>query len=411
MTLSIDNHLRTYGAAPSQQFGMPVIPGATQYHASPLDWISESARAIGGLAIPILGAGVLGGALLGRNGGMLRIAGMALAGGVGAAASAIVGAHLIGAARPDASSRIGVPNPIPVTEGPESLRVMTWNIHAGYGGPESSAGGAAQLERLARDIERAHPDVVVMQEVTDYRQANGHIDQTQWLADRLHADSAAFAPAVRYPDGSSQGVAILTFNGATLDSARALQLGDLYGDGTVRRLVQPLGGIVEKLGIDTSHSTLFRPRQPRNALEAMVQTPAGNTVRVIGTHLSGVGPNSGGNMTDSQERQVGGLLPAINAWKGPTVFAGDFNVRAQTVWGQHERDMLASVGMRDAFSAVGIPPDSPDRASFGEGPDVRIDHVYASDQVTVNDTFVDRTDIGASDHNPVITDLSIGPQP
>src|SRR5690606_26766090 len=102
----------------------------------------------------------------------------------------------------------------------EPLRVMSFNIHGGTGPKGAAFGGADEIERIARLIERERPDVVLLQEVNDASVQNGFANVLEQLADRLDADGAVLTPAVRNATGREFGNAVLTLNGVEIADAR-----------------------------------------------------------------------------------------------------------------------------------------------------------------------------------------------
>lgn len=90
-----------------------------------------------------------------------------------------------------------IPSPI---ENNASLRVLTWNIHYGYG-PIMDHGRSLnraqvieQLEAIAHHIRRLNPDIVALQEVDRGALRSHHIDQLVWLAESTSMPWSAWAP-------------------------------------------------------------------------------------------------------------------------------------------------------------------------------------------------------------------------
>jgi endonuclease/exonuclease/phosphatase family metal-dependent hydrolase len=88
-------------------------------------------------------------------------------------------------------------------EQPRTVRVLTYNIHHGEGTDRR-----LDLERLARVIESAKPDLVALQEVDRGTQRTGEVDQATVLGEltRLHA---VFGKAMDY-QGGGYGLAVLS---------------------------------------------------------------------------------------------------------------------------------------------------------------------------------------------------------
>tara|TARA_Y100001934_G_scaffold184825_1_gene218330 strand:- start:61 stop:1263 length:1203 start_codon:yes stop_codon:yes gene_type:complete len=80
--------------------------------------------------------------------------------------------------------------PSPGAEGPENLKVLTWNIHYGVGPKDdlhdrrSPEEVRAVLERIAAAIRQADPDIVLLQEVDFEADRSGGLDQLAFLQDR-----------------------------------------------------------------------------------------------------------------------------------------------------------------------------------------------------------------------------------
>ena len=83
------------------------------------------------------------------------------------------------------------------------LRVMTYNIHHGEG-----TDGRIDLERIAKVIRDAKPDLVALQEVDKNVKRSGEIDQTSELA-RLTQMHGRFGKQIPY-EGGDYGQAVLS---------------------------------------------------------------------------------------------------------------------------------------------------------------------------------------------------------
>jgi len=79
--------------------------------------------------------------------------------------------------------------PPPVVQPAGSIRVFTYNVHAGI-----NTAGQLDLEELAREIEAEQPDVVALQELSRGWVVNGSVDMLSWLAKRLNM-AYAFTPS------------------------------------------------------------------------------------------------------------------------------------------------------------------------------------------------------------------------
>ncbi len=83
------------------------------------------------------------------------------------------------------------------------IRVLSYNIHHGEG-----IDGKLDLERIARVIKSASPDIVSLQEVDKRTERSQGVDQAKELA-RLTGMKYAYGPSMGYDDGK-YGNAILT---------------------------------------------------------------------------------------------------------------------------------------------------------------------------------------------------------
>lgn len=86
---------------------------------------------------------------------------------------------------------------------PTVLRVFCWNIHHGVG-----EDGKRDLDRIAKVIRDAKPDLVALQEVDQNCARSGKIDQTAELA-KLTGMTGVFGKAMDF-DGGAYGQAILS---------------------------------------------------------------------------------------------------------------------------------------------------------------------------------------------------------
>lgn len=88
-------------------------------------------------------------------------------------------------------------------DSPPSLRILSYNIHHGAG-----LDGKIDLERIARVIQSASPDIVSLQEVDRKTKRSGGLDQAARLAD-LTGMNLVFGSSMLY-QGGQYGNAILT---------------------------------------------------------------------------------------------------------------------------------------------------------------------------------------------------------
>lgn len=284
-------------------------------------------------------------------------------------------------------------------QGSEGVRVMTFNIRGGIG-QTGSKPTARNLQGVAEAVKRHRPDVVLLQEVDDFATRSAWSDNIDTLARTLQPSGFVAATPTRYTTGRGQHVGIMTFNGFSIDNARNVISPEPVGDGTLRRVGGVVGSLLNVVKVKPPANSL-RNYQPRNTVDALVRTPGGAIMHVASTHLGGT---NGPNPEKTQSTQLAPVLAALQGWNGPTLFGGDLNIRSGTKFGEREKELLGKQGLRDAFTAVGIDPNSAERVSTPTG--ARIDRVYASPHFAAKKIFVDRTN-NSSDHWPVIADFSL----
>jgi len=95
----------------------------------------------------------------------------------------------------------------PVTPPPatDTILVMTWNIRFGAGRTPWFGDGCGDrvifsegeivrfLSGIAREVNRLHPDILLLQEMDVQSKRSAYIDQVQWLLDRTYFDYASYA--------------------------------------------------------------------------------------------------------------------------------------------------------------------------------------------------------------------------
>ncbi len=241
----------------------------------------------------------------------------------------------------------------------EALRLMTYNVHACRG-----MDGRFSVERIARVIARARPDVVCLQELDQERRRSGHVDQVHEIAGRL-AKSYRFHAVSEADDGR--------FGNAVLSSRplRLVEHGALPALGTRLRL------------------------EPRGVL--WVEVEVGDVrLQVLNTHLS---------ILDRERRiQVEGLVEWVGRARsaGPLVLVGDMNATRDSSVGRRLASVLGDVVEPHALARTV-------RTWSGRLPLLRIDHVFATPDVRARHVTIPRRRLerAASDHLPVVVDLEI----
>lgn len=222
------------------------------------------------------------------------------------------------------------------------LRLMTYNVHFGYDGRQTPS-----LEDIARTIEGASPDVVLLQEIMRGGSLAAQHDALGWLASRLGM-TYVFAPTV----------------------------GDAFGNAVLTRL--PVES-VERI-------SFVRPAPLRHSPRgAMLVRIAG--IDLVNTHLDEYVDAASAAVREDQLRVI------LREWgqRRPVVIAGDLNA----IPGSAAIALLTGAGFADLAG-----PDSTSPAAL---PDKRIDHVFA---IGVRSVASRTLPSRASDHLPVVVDLA-----
>jgi endonuclease/exonuclease/phosphatase family metal-dependent hydrolase len=247
-----------------------------------------------------------------------------------------------------------------------SFRAMTYNVHRCRG-----LDRAWSPERIAEVIASCHPDVVALQEVDVRRARSGRIDQAEAIARDLGMD-LQFFPTISIME-ELYGDAILT-----RWPARTVKATALPGLG--------LPGL-----------------EPRGALWSSI-TIGNATIQVINTHLSFVGRE--------RLRQVETLLGAEwlghEACREPVILMGDLNATTRS---RTYRSLTSK--LRDPYRLIQRLGNRPSKATFPTRyPTLRLDYILIGPSVEVLDVNTIGTPLArfASDHLPVVAELSVGVQ-
>lgn len=245
------------------------------------------------------------------------------------------------------------------------LRILTWNIHHCEG-----MDGKCRPARIADVIARFAPDVVALQEVDRNRRRSDLLDQAAEIAARLGLNERFFP--VESSDDEQYGLALLSRH-AFLETQTGLLS-------------------------DTGRG--FR-REARGVMRSLVDW-AGDPVHVLNTHL--------GLTARERRRQVDTLLSSD--WLGgipdsePVILCGDLNAGPDSpVLRELSRRFTcvqrAAVGHRPQNTFASIVPVR------------RIDHILVSPHFRVASVTVPTSQFirSASDHLPVVTELTRVPDP
>ncbi len=240
-------------------------------------------------------------------------------------------------------------------------RILTYNVHRCVG-----ADRRLDVGRVAEVIARLKPDIVALQELDVGRARTGGVDQAHQIARRLKM-AFHFHPALRVEE-ELYGDAILT-----IYPERLIQTGPLPGHPAIPRL------------------------EPRGAVWLSAEIE-GKPLQVINTHL-GLVP---------KEQQLQAAWLDGPSWldhpmrKGPTILLGDFNATSSSVV---YRTLCAKLA-----AARRLAPTKSATSTFPSTlPVLRIDHIFVSPEIKVEDVFVpfDQLTRTASDHLPLVMDFSV----
>lgn len=239
---------------------------------------------------------------------------------------------------------------------PVTLRVLSYNIRHGDGMDRH-----IDLERVAKVIREANPDLVAVQEVDRGVKRSSGVDQPAELA-RLTGMHAFFEKNIEFQGGD-------------------------YGNAVLSRL---------PVEYHKNHPLpQSQPREQRGALEVRVRV-SGRPITFIATHLDY-------HPTDAER------LASIAMFKGmvercgkmPVIIAGDFNASPDS------EVLKRAVGfLRDTFDPAG-----PDRFTFpADAPHDRIDYILYTQYPTLK--CVEYRIIPeplASDHRPILAVFTVSP--
>lgn len=230
----------------------------------------------------------------------------------------------------------------PVANDLSFIRLMTWNIHGArtfFGKPD--------LHRVIAFVQRHAPDIVGLQEVDARRCGEPAFDV---LAESLGTHRAE-ARMIMAPEGD-------------------------YGHVLLTRYP-----IIES----RLHDISVARREPRAALEAIIETPSGR-LHVVAVHL--------GLSLRERHNQVGKLAALATSSPLPTVMLGDFND-----WFWHGSVQWA---LRETF-----PGRSRFRTFPAAFPLFRLDRIYCRPAHILQRVLTDPDARRVSDHLPVIADIAL----
>ncbi len=246
-------------------------------------------------------------------------------------------------------------------EGFFPMRVMSYNIHSGFG-----VDGTMDLEAIAQVIEDSQAEIVGLQEVSRGQLISGVADQVAFFQERLGFDYVEF-----------YGTTDPTFGNAILSRHPIREVTEVY----LPQVGTPLR---------------------RGYLGAAIQFGA-DEILFISTHLQHVNDPD----VHDQDPEVD-LYPVhheqietiLTKWGGvePAILVGDFNARP----GWRQLEELMAAGWVDSWAEVGAGDGF---TSNSANPQHRIDYVFHTPDLAVADAGVIQS--RASDHFPVVVDLEL----
>jgi endonuclease/exonuclease/phosphatase family metal-dependent hydrolase len=227
-----------------------------------------------------------------------------------------------------------------------TLRVLDWNIH-------SAVNAAGQLDPagVAQEIDRQHPDVVVLQEVARGWLIAGTTDLAEWLS--MHEGLRyAWAPAA---DGQFGNLVLSRF---PIVQARAVPLP--YGAGP----------------------------QHRSFVQVTLDVGGGRQATVVGAHLE---TKAG---TDTRAKQIRAILADVGE-QDRTIIAGDMNMQPTDV---ADVALFEQAGFKSAQDTTGHSSLSSSRDPNFPGD--RPDWIFGSRDLTFSRFSIPPST--ASDHLPLV---------
>lgn len=258
------------------------------------------------------------------------------------------------------------------------MRLASFNVLHG----RSLADGQVSTERLVAACASLDADVLVLQEIDRNQGRSGHVDQTAAVAQAMGAAAWRFQPALIGEPGATWRAAA-----DADDEPGVAGAGSGYGVGLVSRLAVRHWHVVRLRAAKVRAPVavpggrgrfLLLPDEPRVALAAEVETPAGPLL-VATTHLSFV---PGWNLV-----QLRRLTRALAAIGPPCILLGDLNVPG--------RLPARATGWR-ALARVKTFP--------GAKPSMQLDHALGHGLLPVVASATAR-ELPLSDHRALVIDL------
>ena len=239
---------------------------------------------------------------------------------------------------------------------------MTYNIHHAAGGD-----GRVDLERIAKVIRRAKPDLVALQEVDRKTARSGGMDQPAQLAE-LTGMHVEYGPTSLYDEGE-------------------------YGNAVLSRYE------IKSRRVHTLPYRAGGQREPRGALEVRVEpSDQSGEIAFVSVHLDHTAAEDSDR--PAQTKALASLVSQKDV-EVPTILAGDFNCGPGSepleVFKRSWTDATAKSEFRTSPTFV---PDKKIDLVF-----VKPDHRWKVKSAEVID------ELSASDHRPVKVVLELQPAP
>ena len=243
---------------------------------------------------------------------------------------------------------------------PKQIRVLCYNIHYGQG-----TDGQYDIERLARVIKKAAPDLVALQEVDVGVKRSGRLHEAQRL-EKLTGLEVRFGPTQHYEGG-------------------------LFGNAVLSRF--PIRDVAIH-PLPYTESTPELTTYPRGAIACTISTPSGVPLRFISTHFQH-------NVAEdrlAEARQINHLFVSKTD-PLPTILAGDMNATPDSApIRELQKHWSVAIDAKASPTAPSIRPRS------------RIDYVfYRPDtrlRLVKSEVIAESV---ASDHRPVLAVFELLP--
>ena len=243
-----------------------------------------------------------------------------------------------------------------------ALRVMSYNAHACRG-----MDGVTSASRIARVIGQAAPDVIALQELDVGRARSDREDQAHRIASRLDM-TREFHAAVQVRE-------------------------EQYGDAVLTALPVRL--------VRSGLLPASPRREPRGVLWVSIEVD-GVAWQILNTHLG----LRAGERVQQIDHLIGDAWLGAALRAGPVVLLGDLNATEGSY-------VCRRLGERLTDVQRAVPGWRPRNTWFGYRPTLRLDHIYVSRDIHVEQVAVIESTLArqASDHLPLVAALCLRETP